>query len=294
MLIRLFVTVFLALFLISNAEAPDDPIGGDTIPLAVENGSQDKVQQPDHSVSLAGSAEAELHRIREEAADQREKDDLAAQQSMAKSNDEIVTISWFQLALAAIGSVLVFLSLGAAFYSNWLARESVRITQDTAKRELRAYVFNDGVDWLGEMLDGHLQRFMFKIFWRNCGVTPAYECDVAIWKRVIKSSDEITDTTFLVPDHLKALPTGYYLGPGTRNTAREWVNVADLLLVQRGKARAFIICKISYLDAFKAARFTQICFEIHVRIPEQDIFVPGKDHFELEMVGSGSSTEPLE
>lgn len=65
---------------------------------------------------------------REDDSDEREKEDLAAQNSMAKATEQIVTLSWYQFGLAAFGTFIAAVGTGAVIYSLHLARESNKMT----------------------------------------------------------------------------------------------------------------------------------------------------------------------
>lgn len=66
---------------------------------------------------IEDAEEAERASRREAEAAQRERDDLAAQQSVAESTVEIVVISWWQLGIATFGSIAVAFSLGLSAWA---------------------------------------------------------------------------------------------------------------------------------------------------------------------------------
>ncbi|OJU36118.1 MAG: hypothetical protein BGN94_24690 [Rhizobiales bacterium 68-8] len=108
--------------------------------------------------------EAERTRRREDDADQRERDDLAAQQSMAESTQRIVVISWWQLGLATGGTLLVFGSLAAAFNANRIARE-------IGRDQSRAYLHMNSAEFTwGNEQGGHP---IIVLTVKNTGQTPA-------------------------------------------------------------------------------------------------------------------------
>ena len=118
-LIALFIT------LASQAAAQDGEESG----FVGDNGRQ-QTAEGDRAASgfslpiriIEGADEAERTKRREDDADRREQEDLAAQTAMAEASLELVEVSWRQTQLAAIGTALVFLSL---CLSAWAAKSAV-------------------------------------------------------------------------------------------------------------------------------------------------------------------------
>ena len=180
MLKRYWVVIFAFGLAYSGEALAQDAVPPSTDSPAVEQGSDGQAQKEEEAARrfpfliriVEDSENAERAKRRESDADQRERDDLSAQQSMAESTEMIVTISWWQLVLATAGTVLVFGSLFAAFWANWISR-------DTARRQLRAYIDVDAAKaehFTGPSAPEHI-RFM--IILKNSGQTPAR--DVSGW-----------------------------------------------------------------------------------------------------------------
>ncbi|MCY0149772.1 hypothetical protein OEG84_19180 [Hoeflea sp. G2-23] len=173
----------------------------------IENGGDQSAREYDRTtgqfaipiIIIEDAENAERAERREADSDQRERDDLTAQQSMAESTERIVFISWWQLGLATAGTILVFGSLGAAFWANWIAR-------DTAKRQLRAYVAVPG-GVLSPVKDSKT-KLRYDIRIENTGQTPAY--NVSCWTNSRFAEYPLT-TTLLPPDD-KINPMGVLNG----------------------------------------------------------------------------------
>lgn len=96
---------------------------------------------------IEDEAEAKARQAAQERAEQREIDDLAAQQGMDQATQRMVDLSEKQTWLIAIGTFLLFTTLlltlqanRAAIRAAKAAERSVDVTQDIGQRQIRAYV----------------------------------------------------------------------------------------------------------------------------------------------------------
>lgn len=139
--------------------------------------------------------EAERSRNREDASDQREKDDLKAQQLAADAAVESAAsakrqehLARWQIGLSVAGVIALvvtiiysILATNAAVKSAELAEKAVSIAQDTAKRELRAYIAISKVRFTG-LNDGNSAKIEVSI--TNAGATPARKVRSRVWTTV--------------------------------------------------------------------------------------------------------------
>jgi hypothetical protein len=127
---------------------------------------------------------------------ERELRNLFAQESVAKSTEKIVWLTILQCILAAIGTIALIYSLllnriatQAALHAAQAARDTVNISSETAKRELRAYVSVDPTK-IGTVMIDKIIRVPLTI--RNCGNTPASDMSVctAVYVRAVPFVEE--------------------------------------------------------------------------------------------------------
>jgi hypothetical protein len=175
----------------------------------------------------------------------------------------IVLFALFFTALAmgaAITSAIIaFRALEAVTRSADTAREANRISQDTAKRQLRAY--------LG-FSPGHVtqfaanQQFKSENTVKNYGLTPAYNVAITHGARVEPRSPA---ASYNVPGHLiMTTKTDATILPQHERTSR-LVGAAALTEAQYNdivKGAMVLVHQgtIEYVDIFKTHRFTNFCF----------------------------------
>ncbi|MDF1608492.1 hypothetical protein PZ897_09920 [Hoeflea sp. YIM 152468] len=117
--------------------------------------------------------QSESSKQQEQESAKREKQDLAAQKSMAESTKEIVWITKVQIGLAVFGAVALLYSLHLNRMSARAAVDAVKIARANAEAELRAWVgyAHWSMDCFGKT--GKVEAYLFRIHWKNYGVTPA-------------------------------------------------------------------------------------------------------------------------
>lgn len=94
-------------------------------------------------------AEAEARKRREERAEQRELDELAAQQGMDESTEKMADYALYQTILIAIGTGALIYTLYLTRQANRAAVEAVKVTREIGQVQARAYV---GVELRGGIL----------------------------------------------------------------------------------------------------------------------------------------------
>ena len=105
-------------------------------------------------------------------------EDLAAQRSMATSTRNLVSVSIWQLVLAALalvvtamGTIAVVLSLAFSRRALQLTQMSLAVQQETARHELRAYLAWDPPEVT--TYDLATGEILVTYPWKNVGATPA-------------------------------------------------------------------------------------------------------------------------
>jgi hypothetical protein len=181
-------------------------------------------------------------------------DDICAQRRMADAAER-------QIWLSLLGVVLVG---GSLFFTAWAsiaagqaaaaAKESVALTQDTATRQLRAYVTLTGGG--AELVNIRDQGFGLRvqITLRNSGQTPAYEFTTWIGQPVIK---ETGDLPFTDPTPLAERNGSSITGPGAEAHLVQVISVseAELAALRMRTLRLFVWGGADYTDVFGQRRF---------------------------------------
>lgn len=126
-------------------------------------------------------AAADTRQRGEEEARQREIDDLIAQQGMNEATrsinqatQEMRDYAHAQTILIAVGTVLLFVTLGLTWQANRAAVRSVEIVGKMGESQLRAYVDLGEMTWFSHWVDDNqsdiVWRFSFGL--KNTGTTP--------------------------------------------------------------------------------------------------------------------------
>ena len=212
--------------------------------------------------SHAGQATAEVGAIqepwnskeartkREQAADQRNKEDLIAQKSMADSTERMVLIGWLQMALGTLGLLAIGMTL-------WYTREAVeqtakatkateaavKVTRKTAERELRAYVGIANASIVATEV-GKTPNVKLEI--KNFGSTPAKDVRHR-YRTAVFALDEIEYDLSEAPlEHLVDLAPGQSLHPVKIINQLEWA--VTRFQLNTGQRQLFVFGDIRYFD----------------------------------------------
>jgi|GEM_PF-4928001 len=173
--------------LLGKAEAQDSIDPPADSPTVEESGAEDAegdskpTREPAFPIRIVEDPEKAARAAgREDDSDEREKGDLAAQNTMAKATEQIVVISWAQLCLAAFGTLIAAFGTVAVFWNLKLARQSNEMAARTAETAYKAYIA-DHRTWLklsphsiGPVtFDGNTFRVSMSALVRNIGGAPA-------------------------------------------------------------------------------------------------------------------------
>jgi hypothetical protein len=117
---------------------------------------------------IESAADSEHTREREAKSDEHDAKDLKAQERAANAAEKQILPTWAAAILTAFGTGLLVWNL-------FETRKSNKISEDTAKRQLRAYVYvvpqnDEHFSW-----DKHGRFQGCRLAIRNLGVTPAYK-----------------------------------------------------------------------------------------------------------------------
>lgn len=213
--------------------------------------------------------EAKRTRDREEAGDQREKNDLEAQQraadaaiESAASSQRQENLAKWQLGLSIAGIIALVVTIAysikatnAAIKSADLAEKAVAITQDTAKRELRAYVAVSRVKFT-DMHTGVDAKIEVSII--NAGATPARKVRSRVWTTIGSGESQGRIFSSGGSDGLESVAD---LAQGSAFHTRETVYGGPLSpsehgYVLSGSKQLYVVGIVTYQDVFRVTRRT--------------------------------------
>lgn len=205
------------------------------------------LKQPTHPESHALPAE-------DQERENREKADLTAQQSMALSAKRMLTATWIQIALSAIGTILLLVTVKLSRDSTKAAISAVTHAEESAERELRAYVFVDEKT-IEDFGLGKQPRIAIRF--KNFGQTPAYQCKVTYFKCQISAKEPDFPAAGKFPPLGSTIEN---LGPSDCRRIMMKIGVIDKNAhtdIISNKKQIFAIGIIEYVDAFGKPRETR-------------------------------------
>lgn len=137
---------------------------------------------------IAAALEAANAHPNANAEEQRAKDNLKAQQDMAKWARIMLFIAGTEIAITALGVVLVGFTLSAARRSAIAAEKSVKVTRNIGRAQSRAYLSAEGADMYTQALSGRIT-----IHIKNTGDTPAQWVEVESNARLVEVGSKASD-----------------------------------------------------------------------------------------------------
>lgn len=165
----------------------------------------------------------------------------------------------FTALLVSISAIQIFFLIRADKTARDNAQavlRSVVTSENTAERQLRAYVFVHETDvWVSAKASG--KYVVFKITFQNFGQTPAY--DFGSWSEIkIQANDPKR-----IPQSASRPSRNSSIGPGAKSTivAEELISQQDLDDVIAGRKFIFHCCRIDYIDAFDSERHFDFYFK---------------------------------
>lgn len=200
----------------------------------------------------------------EEAAERRDEDDLKAQKSMAESTEKIVNISWWQLALATLGTIALLYSLRL----NQRATNAAVIAANAARDQIaaeRAWIsfisFNSGAIKQSIFLNEEINNgIIFQYIWKNNGRSPAV--NLRVYTTII--TQPITEEK--IPEARPDWQMNSHnasVGAGADFLSQPiWLNDENGRLFIERKIRVFIYSVVSYKDVFSTKeRISEVFYE---------------------------------
>jgi len=88
---------------------------------------------------------------------------------------------WVTWATIWLAIVTTFLAIFTAYLWD-TTRKLAKSAEDTAKRQLRAFIFGKGINFAPHIWDGTIKEYVFWVTWENVGLTPG--TDVCNWMEI--------------------------------------------------------------------------------------------------------------
>jgi hypothetical protein len=184
-----------------------------------------------------------------QAAEQREIDDLAAQESMALSTEGLLGLTLWQTVIGGFGLGALAVTILLTVRATNAAVDSNRIARESAERQLRAYV-NITAAFI---TPGNGRTICITIRYKNAGQTPAYRVTHDVRIRFSDEKSEAVDS--------KA-PLGQFdMGSGLEmdweSIPVRFVNEDRWIAVLNGHSPLYVLGEFYYGDVFgKTKRHT--------------------------------------
>jgi hypothetical protein len=173
------------------------------------------------------------------------KDKVQAEHEERESHEQRTRERWITYSTIWLAIVTTFLALFTGYL--WDAtRKLVRSSEETAKRQLRAFIFGKGFNHGPHIWDGTIREYVFWVTWENVGLTPGI--DVCSWMEV-KTLPINEDQQIIFAPSPERRPT--VMGPrATAQTAFITVPLETMMQRWRNEKRIFLWSRVEYRDIF--------------------------------------------
>ena len=184
--------------------------------------------------------------------------DLCAQWKAADAASDSAWWAWIAGISTVISTSAVLIAIGLTYQANAIAR-------DTAKRQLRAYVFLSDANGQGTISHfryavGEPPHCMINI--KNYGTTPAYK--MVYQRGVIVCPWPLPDDFEFPPDDTVNFAAGSSLAPNDETCfpipkVDQAVTQNEFDMVKRGELTIYIWGRVRYSDSFGVSQLTNFC-----------------------------------
>jgi len=159
---------------------------------------------------------------------------------------EKATQEWW-LTYSTIWLAIVTTALAVFTAYLWAAtRNLVRSSEETAKRQLRAFIFGKGFNQGTNSWDGTIREYVFWVTWENVGLTPGI--DVCNWIEIKTSGINEEQQIIFAPSNERR-PT--VMGPrATAQTGFFTVPLETMMQKWRNETRILVWSRVEYRDIF--------------------------------------------
>lgn len=208
-----------------------------------------------------GQASASARKLREEQSDQREMDDLLAQQGMNETTQKMANLVDMQTWLIGIGTALLFVTLSLTWQANKAARDAVEITRQIGETQTRAYLDVDSckAEYFAEPSMPEHIRFMINL--RNTGQTPARNVSGWVTCHFAHDFDEKYPVKDASQDSKTSVGAGRELKFEFWTTDRGWP-IEAVQTVRSQQTNLWVHGLVEYQDILGQDR--EVCFRFRV------------------------------
>jgi len=219
--------------------------------LALTHGLAVAADQSQHAVAPGLKESTGFYAANCDRPGDREEADLCAQMRLAKAAESVAALADRQTKLSYMELGALLLTLLALSVAAVAAMRALRIARDTARRQLRAYVF----PVYAHIRDVRASRPNFVIDIKNFGQTPAYGLRM---KTALQSGSYPLDRE-LVPDVQSSIATAQ-LAPQAALfddiALNHSLSANEISTLAEGSAAIYLFGEIEYFDIYKARRWT--------------------------------------
>jgi hypothetical protein len=164
----------------------------------------------------------------------------SAQKQEESFNDKL--IAWGTVALAVITAFLALFT-----FRLWKSTGRLVISaEETAKRQLRAFIFGKGFNHGPNIWDGKIKEYVFSVTWENVGLTPGV--DVCNWFQ-FKTLPVNDEQDIIFAPSIERRST--VMGPrATAQTSYLTIPLETMMKCWRKEITIFIWSRVEYRDIF--------------------------------------------
>lgn len=154
-------------------------------------------------------------------------------------NDKL--IAWGTVALAVITAFLALFT-----FRLWKSTGRLVISaEETAKRQLRAFIFGKGFSYSPHLWDGEIKEYVLYVILENVGLTPGLDVRTCVEYKTLPISEN--KITFTPPNEI--IPT--VMGPrATIQTGFITIPLETMMQKWRNETKIFAWSRVEYRDIF--------------------------------------------
>ena len=153
-------------------------------------------------------------------------------------------LTWATIWLAIVTTVL-------AIFTGYLwsaTRKMIRSTEETAKQQLRAFIFGKGFNQGPNIWNGTIREYVFWVTWENVGLTPGIDACNWIDVKTFPPNEELQ---FIFTPPREGKPTSTVMGPRTLSkTASIIIPLETMMQKWRNETKILIWSRVEYRDIF--------------------------------------------
>ena len=160
-------------------------------------------------------------------------------------NQKSANERWITWATVWLAIVTTLLAIFTAYL--WDAtRKLAKSAEETAKRQLRAFIFGKGFNFAPHIWDEAIKEYVFWVAWENVGLTPGI--DVCNWIEVKTIPKNQEQKVVFTPSHERR---PMVMGPrATAQTGYITVPLETMMQRRRNEIQIYVWSRVEYRDIF--------------------------------------------